>query len=200
MTPFLIGIAGPSCSGKTELAFWLSHRTGAPILNLDHYYRDLDHLSFEERARANFDEPEALDHEEILRDARALAAGGAISAPRYDYSIHARVPGEQMIEPARVVILEGLFALYWAELRDLYHLRVYVDAPEDLCLTRRVRRDMQERGRTEESVRQQYDATVRPMARLHIYPTRHFADLTVNGAEPLDQSGPAVLASIPPAD
>lgn len=197
MTPFLVGIAGPSCSGKTELAFWLSHRTGAPILNLDHYYRALSDLPFEERARVNFDEPAALDHEEILRDARALAAGGAISAPRYDYSIHTRVEGGQLIEAAPVVILEGLFALYWAELRALYQLRIFVDAEDELCLARRLRRDVQERGRTPESVREQFDATVRPMASTHILPTREFADLIVNGAAPLDQTGPPVLDRIP---
>jgi uridine kinase len=199
MTPFLVGIAGPSCSGKTELAFWLAHRTGAPILNLDHYYRDLNGLAFEERARANFDEPAALDHEEILRDARALAAGGAITAPRYDYSVHARIEGNQLVEPAPIIILEGLFALYWPELRDLYQLRVFVDAPSDLCLARRIRRDVQERGRTPESVREQFAATVEPMAQLHILPTRAFADVTVNGADPLDLSGPEVLARLPAA-
>lgn len=196
MTPFLVGIAGPSCSGKTELAFWLAHRTGAPILNLDHYYRELNELSFEQRARTNFDEPAALDHEEILRDARTLAAGGAISAPRYDYTIHTRVEGSQRIETAPVIILEGLFALYWAELRELYRLRVYVDAPDELCLERRLRRDVQERGRTAASVREQFEATVRPMAQMHILPTREFAEVTVNGAAPLDESGPAVLARI----
>jgi uridine kinase len=194
MKPFLAGIAGPSCSGKTELAFWLAHRTGAPILNLDHYYRDLHDLSFEERAKANFDEPAALDHEEILRDARRLAEGGSVSAPRYDYSIHARVEGEQVIEPSPVIILEGLFALYWPGLRDLLQLKIYVDAPDSLCLERRLRRDVQERGRTPDSVRAQYDATVRPMAQLHILPTRDYADLVVNGAEALDVSGPQVLA------
>lgn len=197
MTPFLAGIAGPSCSGKTELAFWLAHRTGAPILNLDHYYRDLNGLSFEERARSNFDEPAALDREEILRDARALAGGGAISAPRYDYSIHARIEGGQFIEPAPVIILEGLFALYWPELRELYRLRIFVDAPEDLCYARRLRRDIQERGRTPESVRAQFEATVKPMAQLHILPTREFADVVVNGADPLDVSGPEVLTRFP---
>lgn len=197
MTPFLVGIAGPSCSGKTELAFWLSHRTGAPILNLDHYYRNLDHLTFEERARSNFDEPAALDEAEILRDARALAAGQPIAAPRYDFSIHARVPDGQTLQPAPIVILEGLFALYWAELRGLYGLRVYVDAPEELCLSRRLRRDVQERGRTPESVHSQFEATVRPMARLHIYPTRAFADVTVAGSDPLDSTGPQVLQRLP---
>jgi len=197
MKPFLAGIAGPSCSGKTELAFWLAHRTGAPILNLDHYYRDLHGLPFEERAKANFDEPAALDHEEILRDARILAEGGSVSAPRYDYSIHARVEGEQVIEPSPVIILEGLFALYWSGLRDLLQLKIYVDAPDSLCLERRLRRDVQERGRTPESVRAQYAATVRPMAQLHILPTREYADLVVNGAEALDISGPQVLARIP---
>lgn len=197
MTPFLVGIAGPSCSGKTELALWLARRTGAPVLNLDQYYRGLPELSLEQRGRVNFDEPAALDHEEILRDARALAAGQAISAPRYDYSLHTRAEGSQRIEAAPVIILEGLFALYWAELRELYQLRVYVEAPDELCLQRRLRRDVQERGRTAASVREQFEATVRPMAHLHILPTRAFADVTANGAAPLAESGLQVLERIP---
>lgn len=120
-----------------------------------------------------------------------------MAAPRYDYSIHARVEGEQVIEPSPVIILEGLFGLYWPGLRDLLQLKIYVDAPDSLCLERRLRRDVQERGRTPESVRAQYDATVRPMAQLHILPTRDYADLVVNGAEALDISGPQVLARIP---
>jgi uridine kinase len=194
MGPRLVGIAGPSCSGKTELARWLRGRTGAPILNLDVYYIDLSHLPLEERARRNFDEPAALDYRLILEHARALAAGSPIRAPRYDFTTHARAAGDEVVEPGGLVILEGLFTLYWPELRELLGVKLYVDAPDDLCLARRLERDVRERGRTPESVLRQFEETVRPMAHLHILPTRAYADLVLSGAEPLSRSGELALA------
>jgi uridine kinase len=196
MGPRLVGIAGPSCSGKTELAQWLKRRTGAPVLNLDVYYIDLSHLPLEERARRNFDEPAALDRGLILEHARALAAGRAVRAPHYDFATHARAPGDELIEPGELVILEGLFTLYWPELRDLLHVKLYVDAPDEVCFARRLERDVRERGRTPESVRWQFETTVRPMAHLHILPEREHADLILSGIDPIDQSGERALALI----
>lgn len=197
MRPHLVGIAGPSCSGKTELARWLSARTGAPILNLDHYYRDMTGIPLEVRAKTNFDEPASLDEAEIIADARALADGCNVQAPRYDFAQHTRVPGGEVIVPGRMVILEGLFALYWPELREVLDTRLYVDAPDEVCFERRLARDVKERGRTPESVRWQFETTVRPMAHLHILPARHFAHLVLSGTDPVEVSGERALALLP---
>ncbi|MGB9610874.1 MAG: uridine kinase family protein, partial [Bryobacteraceae bacterium] len=149
----LVGIAGPSCAGKTELARWLGARLGAPVLNLDHYYVDLAHLPLEERAKTNFDEPAAVDREAILEDVAALGRGEPVTAPLYDFSTHARARGGERIVPTGLVVVEGLFALYWPELREHFFVKLFVDAPDALCLARRLERDVRERGRTPESVR-----------------------------------------------
>lgn len=194
--PYLIAIAGPSCSGKSELAKWLSRELSAPIVSLDSYYRDLPHLPFEKRARTNFDEPAALDETLILAHMGALAARGSIDKPTYDFTQHLRAPEVQHIEPADFVILEGLFALHSAPARLLCGTKVYIEVDDAVCFARRLDRDVRERGRTPESVREQYTATVRPMAEKYIWPTRNFADVIVSGVEPLERSGGAVLAHI----
>jgi uridine kinase len=194
--PHLIGIAGPSCAGKTELARWLAARLSAPILNLDHYYRDAAELPLEERAKRNFDEPAALDHDLIVAHAAALARGESIAAPQYDFSTHTRTASQERIEPAPFMILEGLFALYWPELRALLRTRLFVIAPDEVCFARRLARDVVERGRTPESVRWQFDSTVRPMAHLHILPTQAHADLVLSGTDPIDALGARVLQMI----
>lgn len=194
MRPRLLGIAGPSCSGKTELARWLNRHTGAHILNLDHYYKDLAHLPLEVRARTNFDEPASVDSHQIFADAGQLALGQPIRAPLYDFTTHARVAGDKVIEPGSLVILEGLFALYWPELRALLDIKLYVDAPDEVCFERRLKRDTVERGRTPESVRWQFEETVKPMAHLHILPTAAHADLVLSGLDSIDDSGHKALA------
>ena len=192
--PHLIGIAGPSCAGKTELARWLAARLGAPVLNLDHYYVDMTDLPLKERAQRNFDEPAALESSLILTHVHALATGKQIEEPRYDFATHTRVAGGTLILPSPHVIIEGLFALYWPEVRALLGTRLFVEAPDEVCLARRTERDVRERGRTPESVRRQFEATVQPMARQYLLPTRDFADLVLCGADPIDSLGARVLA------
>ncbi|MGD0580861.1 MAG: uridine kinase [Bryobacteraceae bacterium] len=192
--PHLIGIAGPSCAGKTELARWLAVRLQAPVLNLDHYYVDMRDLLLEERARRNFDEPAALEYPLILEHVTSLAAGQPIRAPRYDFATHARAPGDALIEPGDYMILEGLFALYWPEVRSLMRTRLFVTAPDEVCLARRTARDVCQRARSPESVRWQFETTVRPMAHLHILPTQAHANLVLTGTDPIDSLGARVLA------
>lgn len=177
----MIGIAGPSGSGKTALANELSAALGpARIIPVDSYYRDLSHLSRVERAQCNFDAPDAIEDGLLVEHIKALAEGNAVSLPVYDFSNHTRETGTILIEPTPCIIIEGLFALYWSLLRELYQFKVFVEASHELCLKRRIERDVAERGRTPESVREQYRQTVKPMYECYIAPTRAYADLIVN--------------------
>lgn len=192
----LIGIAGPSGSGKTELARALARLLDAPVLALDSYYRDLTHLPFEERAATNFDVPAAIEHELLFEHLRLLAAGSDIEVPVYDFTRHLRTGRTDPLRAGEFAVLEGLWTLHWEEVRHLLGTSVYVDAPDDVCFERRLARDLRERGRSPESVLARYDATVRPMARQYILPTRRFAGVVVSGVEPLERSVAAVRRHI----
>ena len=194
--PYLIGIAGPSCSGKSELTHRLAGLLPASVLTIDSYYREMAHLRLEERAQCNFDEPGALDEVLLLEHVQALSRGLGIDRPTYDFSTHARTGAVDHIIPGSFVIVEGLFALHWAGLRDLLSTSVYIHAADEICYQRRLERDVRERGRTPESVFQQYHATVRPMAERFVWPTRQHADLVVSGTEPIEDSTAAVLAHV----
>jgi uridine kinase len=191
--PHIIAIGGPSCAGKTELSVHLSSRLQAPILPIDAYYINLDNLTLRERAHFNFDEPTALDHYLLRQHIEALAEGHAIDRPTYDFTTHTRAAATEHIAPARFIILEGLFALYWDDIRPFLTSKVFVDACDETCLARRSLRDVRERGRTPESVLEQYEKTVRPMAQLHVRPTARFADLVVSGEYSVEQSTQEVL-------
>jgi len=168
---------------------------GAPVVALDAYYRDLAHLPLHERAKANFDIPDALDDQLLIEQARALSLGQAVDIPVYDFAHHARTQAVERVQAGKFVILEGLFTLYWEQLRSLFDVKVFVVADDATCLNRRLERDIRERGRSRESVLEQYRLTVRPMAEKYVLPTRHFADLVLDGAGPIEQSVEAVLAS-----
>ena len=196
MRPYLIAIAGPSGSGKTELARYLAGTLDAPILSLDSYYRDLPHLSYEARCRTNFDHPDSLDRELLAAQISALVEGAEIQVPVYDFTRHQRAADVHLLQADRFVIIEGLFALYFEEVRRLAGTCVYVDVPDEICLARRLERDIRERGRSVESVIEQYAATVRPMAEQYVFPARHFADVVASGLHPVRISAQAVLAHI----
>lgn len=190
----MIGIAGCSGSGKTTLARELTTQLEATLLPLDFYYRDLAHLPPGERALQNFDHPDSLEEPLLVEHVEALASGQAIDRPIYDFSTHTRVANQtERIAPTRVLLVEGILALHYASLRALYDVSIYVNAPHDLCLMRRIHRDVRERGRTEQSVRDQYDATARPMADLYVLPSAPHASLTVEGTDDLDWSVEQVL-------
>jgi uridine kinase len=194
----IIAIGGPSCAGKTELSKYLSALLPAPILPIDAYYINLDNLALHERCHFNFDEPTALDHYLLRQHVEMLASGRAIDRPTYDFRTHTRAVATERIPPSNFVILEGLFALYWDDIRPFLSTKVFVDAPDEICLSRRSVRDVRERGRTPESVLEQYEKTVRPMAELYVRPTARWADVVVSGEQSLEQSAAAVLKAIHP--
>jgi uridine kinase len=195
--PLLIGIAGGSGSGKTTLAVRLAAVLGATTLvAVDAYYRDLAELDPALREDRNFDVPEALDHELMLGQLAELARGRTVELPGYRFETHTRTAAGRTVRPGRYVLLEGLFALYWPALRDLLDLKIFVDAPHDLCLARRVERDTAERGRTPESVRLQYARTVRPMYERYVLPTRAYADLVLDGTRPVREMVDRVLEGL----
>jgi uridine kinase len=185
--PVVIGVAGCSGSGKTTLARELARTLGGIHFPLDNYYRDLSHMEPAERALQNFDDPGTMEDGLLARHVAALARGEAIERPVYDFATHTRRHDRtETVVPAAFVIVEGIFALCYAELLPMYKLRVYVDAPDAICFARRLRRDMMERGRTAESVREQYEATVRPSAEAWVRPSAAHADLVVDGTLELD--------------
>jgi uridine kinase len=192
--PLIIGIGGCSGSGKTTLARELVAQFNATLLPLDFYYRDLSHLPPTDRAPQNFDHPDSLEHTLLIQHINSLANHEPIARPIYDFSTHTRIPNQtETIAPAEVILVEGILALHYEPLRALYDFSIYVNAPHDLCLTRRIYRDVRERGRTEASVRQQFEATARPMADLYVIPSATHASVTVEGTDALDWSIEQVL-------
>ena len=189
MRPQTIGIAGPSCSGKTELALELVRRLGpaAGRLPLDAYYRDLTQLDPALRVERNFDHPDALDRELFFDHLNRLIAGEAVEVPHYRFATHSRAPRGRVLEPGAWLIVEGLFALCWVELRDKLRIKVFLDAADDLCLARRLERDVRRRGRDPDAVRSQYARTVRPMFERHVLPTRRHAEMILRGDESIDR-------------
>jgi len=195
--PLLIAIAGPSGSGKTTLAQELARELEGTHFHLDHYYRDLGHMPLSERAHQNFDHPEQIEHELLLAHLRELKAGRGIDRPSYDFATHTRVAGRiKRVHEPHVLLLDGIFALYWPAVRALATLCVYVDAPDALCFERRLSRDVRERGRSLEQVTTHYAQTVRPMAERFVRPTARWAELVVDGTSSLDWAVEQVLAAL----
>jgi uridine kinase len=195
--PILIGVGGCSGSGKTTLARELATQLDGTLFPLDLYYRDLSQFPLDSRHKQNFDHPDSLESELFITHIRALAEGRTIERPVYDFACHARVAGAfEDVIPTRYVVVEGILALHYAELWPLYDFSIYVDAPDEVCLARRIYRDMRERGRTEASVRAQFEATARPMAERYVVPSQARATITVTGTEALDWSIEQVLRGL----
>ncbi len=183
--PIVIGIGGGTGAGKTTLANQIvqTWREWSPaILDLDSYYRDRSELPYADRALVNYDEPAAIDFELLCGHLEVLLRGQNIPKPVYCFATHSRKRGTQSVPATRLLIVEGLFALWHAALRRLMTLKLYVHAEPDLRFIRRLERDTRERGRTVDSVVEQYLKTVRPMHLAYIEPTRIHADLVMNGA------------------
>lgn len=180
--PVVIGIAGGSGSGKTTVLDHIIREFGAdPIAILDHdaYYHDLSHLSPEKRARFNFDHPDALETKLMREHLDQLIEGTAIEKPVYDFTTHTRRDETETVEPRPVIIIEGILVLAESLLEEQMDIKIYVDAADDIRLMRRIRRDLQERGRSIEGILRQYERTVRPMHLEFVEPSKREADVII---------------------
>ena len=182
----VIGIAGGSGSGKTTLAREIERRLGQRVIMLSHdaYYRTHDDIPFPEREKLNYDHPDALETDLMVEHIRQLKNGQAIDCPVYDFSQHNRSCETVRIEPRRVIVVEGILIFHDKELRDQMDLRIFVDAEPDVRLCRRIKRDVNKRGRTVESVLTQYEDTVRPMHMKFVEPSKKYASFILpNGGK-----------------
>ncbi len=191
--PQLILIAGPSGAGKSTLTqalsryFQLRH-VPVTALPLDHYYRDLSQLTADQRATYNFDQPDAWEWERILLDVGRLKRGEPTARPCYDFATHLRSEQTVWIHPTEVILLEGLFALCDRRLCTMADLKIYIEVDPEEALQRRIQRDAGERGRSRQSVIEQYEKTVRPAVEAYIRPSGHHAHLRMDGRRcPSDQ-------------
>ena len=178
----VIGLAGGSGSGKTTVQRKVMERFGSrriALLDHDAYYRDLAHLPPERRARFNFDHPDALETGLMVEHLDALLAGDAVEKPTYDFATHSRRAETEPIDPRPVILVEGILVLAEPALRERMDVKLYVDAPDDVRLMRRIERDLHERGRSVESVLEQYRRTVRPMHLEFVEPSKRHADLII---------------------
>ena len=185
--PLIIGIAGGTGSGKTRFTKELIKRSNMDhvvYISQDSYYKNLKHLSYEQRCQINFDSPESIDFESLRTDIKSLASFNEISAPVYDFKTHLRLESRKKVRPKPIIIIEGIFSLYDIEIRKLTDIKVFVDTPADIRILRRVKRDMIKRKRSIESITNQYISTVRPMHDQFVEPTKEFADIIVpNGGK-----------------
>jgi uridine kinase len=180
--PIFIGIAGASGSGKTLLSssiFESLDSSDVFIIKEDHYYKDLIALPPDVRSQKNFDHPDALDHELLAKHLFDIQNGKSVQMPQYDFKTHSRISKTITVKPHKVFILEGILVFADVQLRNLMNIKIFVDTALDICLTRRIKRDIAERGRTLDSVLKQYDETVRPMYLQFIEPSKRYADIIV---------------------
>lgn len=175
----IIGISGGSGAGKTYLAEYLKKLYGnnLSIISLDSYYKDHSNIPFEDRAKVNYDSPEAYDKETLYKQLELIREGKSINIPIYDFETHTRKEETVPYTPTQIIIIEGILLFEFKEIIPFLDVKIYIDAPSDRRLARRIKRDMVERGRTLDSVLNQYFETVRPMHNLYIEPNKKLADI-----------------------
>ncbi len=182
--PYIVGVAGGTGAGKTTLAHILFEHLGedrAIRIAHDAYYRDFAHVPSDQRAQINFDHPDVLETDLLVQHLQALSRGETVFIPTYDFTTHSRSYRTLELCPRPIIIVEGILVLVEQILRDALNLKIFVDTPPDIRLIRRINRDVEERGRTPESVTLQYLETVRPMHDSYVEPSRKYADLIVCG-------------------
>lgn len=180
MRPIIIGVAGGSGSGKTTVVRAITGDLGSDqvaVIHHDSYYRDASQLTPEERAAINYDHPDSLETELLVEHLKELRAARPVAVPVYDFASHSRLPQREHVRPHKVIIVDGLLILWDPALRALMDIKVYVDTDPDLRFIRRLERDIRERGRSTESVIQQYTSTVRPMHLEFVEPSKRYADV-----------------------
>ena len=180
--PLVIGIAGGSGSGKTTVARSVVESIGREAVVLiqhDAYYREQSHLPLEERAKVNYDHPDSLETDLFVEHLRVLVAGTPVHRPVYDFTVHTRSAETVLVEPKPVILVEGILVLYEPSLRELMDLKIYIDTDPDLRIVRRLERDIKDRGRSFDSVRDQYMHTVRPMHLQFVEPSKRYADIVI---------------------
>lgn len=194
--PTLIGIGGGSGAGKTTVIQLLQQRLGRLcVLDLDSYYVDRSGLSHEVRQHLNYDEPTAFDIDLLLEHVDQLRNGRQIAKPIYSFMSHTR-NGARIVVPAPTIVIEGILALWWPELRTLLDIRIYVDAPSDIRLLRRISRDIEKRGRGLQELLTQYLESVRPMHERYVEPTRKHADLIVGNGEQIEDCVESIIIAV----
>ncbi|MEM7274998.1 MAG: uridine kinase [Actinomycetota bacterium] len=194
-----IGVCGGSGSGKTTMARRLVDALGADraaYLSFDSYYRDHSHLTVEQRAAVNFDHPDSLDVELLIEHLRALRAGTEVAVPVYDFSTHTRSGDLEMVAPKDFVVIEGILLFAFEAIRDELDFMIFRDCPEPVRAERRIERDIVERGRTPESVREQWATTVRPMHDVFVQPYAKHADIVTEHGDELEDLLPSLVAAI----
>ena len=182
MDPVIIGVAGGSGSGKTTVVREIIRNIGTrevTVIHHDSYYRDVSHLSFDERTRINYDHPNSLETALLVSHLHQLKSGRPVEVPVYDFAQHNRSAETETAEPRQVIIVDGLLILWDADLRTLMDIKVYVDTDADLRFIRRLKRDIHERGRSADSVIEQYTLTVRPMHLEFVEPSKRYADVII---------------------
>ncbi len=179
----LIGVAGGTGSGKTTLAGKLNSHfgSGAVLISQDCYYKDLSHLPIEERANVNFDHPDSIDFDLFKEHLVELKKGHSIILPEYDFTTHTRVNQTKIVDPAAIILVEGILLYAVSEVRELFDLKIFIDTDDDIRILRRLERDIQERGRDFNSVKNQYLTTVKPMHSKFVEPTKVQADVVIWG-------------------
>lgn len=182
--PIVFGVAGGTASGKTTVARAVLEAVGASqiaYLPHDAYYKDRDDLPFEERARLNYDHPDSLETKLLVRHIKELTVGAPVHVPVYDFTTDRRTEETILVEPAPIILVDGILIFTKRKLRDLMDIKIFVDTDSDVRFIRRLQRDMQERGRSLESVVQQYLDTVRPMHLKFVEPSKRYADIIIPG-------------------
>ena len=199
MRPFLVGIAGGSGSGKTTLANEISSnydQKKVAIIEQDSYYINIPTINLKQKKKFNFDHPSAIDITLFEKDLKSLLEGKTINVPLYDFKTHSRLREYRRLKPHHIIVVEGILVLHYPQIRELFSLKIFVDTPEDLRFNRRQKRDINERGRNEENIIEQYVNSVRPMHDKFVEPSKYFADEIILGENRPDEIIGSIIKKI----
>ena len=199
MRPFLVGIAGGSGSGKTTLANEISSnydQKKVAIIEQDSYYINIPVINLKQKKKFNFDHPSAIDITLFEKDLKSLLEGKTINVPLYDFKTHSRLKEYRQLKPHHIIVVEGILVLHYPQIRELFSLKIFVDTPEDLRFNRRQKRDINERGRNEENIIEQYVNSVRPMHDKFVEPSKYFADEIILGENRPDEIIGSIIKKI----